>query len=313
MINFAKKDRSLGIAKKKRKYDLPLNKGSGGIFLKVLMGLMTILALFALSASFALSEITDRWSSGLENKATIEIPAEDGNGNILSQKAINKTSQNILSYLQNHQNVKTVEIMPEQEIKDMVSPWLGNDITFENVPLPGILSVTFKKKIDIDTKTLENRLKDFGNHVRLDTHGAWLADLLKFTGALNFAALLISTLISITTIVAVAGAVQSRMAIYDEELELLHLMGAGDRYISGQLQRYSFITCFQGSAIGALIGMVLLFFTGLVLKQKNISLIPDFDLNTLQLLVLITLPLFVALLGLITARQTVLRVLSKMP
>lgn len=312
-MNFIKKERSLGIAKDKRKYDIPLNKGSGGTFLKILMGLMTILAIFAIAASFALSEMTTRWSSGLENKATIEIPAEDENGNILDQATINNTAKNIATYLQNHPKIETVTIMQEQEIKDLVSPWLGDDITFQNVPLPGIISVSFKKKTDIDIKHLENRLKDFGHHVRLDTHGTWLADLLKFTGALNFTAILISLLIGVTTIVAVSGAVQARMAIFNEELELLHLMGAGDRYIANQLQRYSFITCLQGSAIGAFIGLILLFFTGLVLKQKNISLLPDFDLSAFQLLILIMLPLFIAFLGLVTARQTVLRVLSKMP
>ncbi len=313
MIRFKKKERSLGVAKEKRQYDLPLNKGAGGNFLKVLMGLMTILAIFALSASFALSEMTERWSSGLENKATVEIPAEDNNGNIIEQATLNQTGKDILSFLENHPHIDSAEIMATQDIKDLVSPWLGDDITFENVPLPGIISISFKDKVDINYSALENRLKSFGEHIRLDTHGTWLTDLLKFTGALNFAAILISTLIMITTIVAVAGAVQARMAAYHEELELLHLMGAGDRYIANQLQRYSFIACLQGSAIGAVIGLIFITIIGWALKQKEINLLPDFDLNSLQVTILILLPLFIGLLAMVTARQTVLRVLSKMP
>lgn len=312
MINFSKKDRSLGVARQTRKYDLPLNKGNGNNFLKILMGLMTILAIFALSTSFALSEMTDRWSSGLENKATIEIPAENILGNIISKEDMDKSAEEVMAYLGNHPDVETAQIMPEDEIKELVSPWLGNDITFENVPLPGIISVSFKKDSSADIELMQKRLKNFGEHIRLDTHGTWLADLLKFTGALNFAAILVSTLIGITTIVAVAGAVQSRMAVFHEELELLHLMGAADEYIAKQLQRHSFITCLQGSAIGAIIGLILMFFTGLFLKEKDISLIPDFDLNALQIIILLILPLFVAFLGMLTARQTVLRVLSKM-
>lgn len=313
MINFTKKDRSLGVAREKRKYDLPLNKGSGGSFLKILMGLMTILAIFALSASFALSEMTQRWTSGLENKATIEIPAEDKNGSIIEQAAVDKSALDIHSFLKSHPDIETSEIMQPQEIKDLVSPWLGNEITFENVPLPGIISVEFKEDKEINYSALESRLKSFGEHVRLDTHGTWLNDLLKFTDVLNFAAILISTLIGITTIVAVAGAVQARMAVYNEELELLHLMGAGDRYITSQLQRYSFIACLQGSAIGAVIGLILIYIVGWSLRQQGISLLPDFDLNFIQIFILIMLPFFIGLLAMLTARQTVLRVLSKMP
>ena len=313
MLNFSKKERSLGIAKEKRKYDLPLNKGSGGRFLKTLMALMTILAIFAIAASFSLSEMTNRWSSGLENKATVEIPAEDKFGVLITQEQIEKTSQSILSLLQSNSKVETAEVMPADEIKALVAPWLGDDITFENVPLPGIITVSFKKDSGVNYEILESRLKNYGEHVRLDTHGTWLADLLKFTGALNFAAILISTLIGITTIVAVTGAIQSRMAVYHEELELLHLMGAADHYISRQLQRYSFITCFQGSLLGAAIGFIFLFLTGWFLTQKNINLIPDFELNILQIFILVALPLFIAFIGMVTARQTVLRVLAKMP
>lgn len=312
MFKFLNQDRSLGVARK-RKYDLPLNKGSGGSFLKLLMALMTILAIFALAASFALSEMTNRWSSGLENKATIEIPAEDILGGIIPQENIEKTALEITDYLKNRPDIVSAETMQTEEIKSLVSPWLGDDVTFENVPLPGIISIQFKSESEVDIPAFERRLKTFGEHVRLDTHGTWLADLLKFTGALNFAALFISTLIGFTTIVAVAGAVQARMSIFNEELELLHLMGAGDRYIAKQLQRYSFITCLQGAAFGALIGIIMLNITGWLLKQRDISLLPDFDLNIIQIMVLISLPLFIAFLGMITARQTVLRFLSKMP
>lgn len=313
MRSLIKKERSLGIAKGKRKYDLPLNKGNGGFFLKLLMALMTILAIFALAASFALSEMTDRWSSGMENKVTIEIPAENIIGRILNQEEINDTAIDVKTFLETQSQVESVEIMQAEEIKELVSPWLGDSIDFDNVPLPGILSVSFIKKSDVNYDNLEKRLKNFGEHIRLDTHGTWLADLLKFTGALNFAALLISLLIGITTVVAVAGAILARMAIFHEELELLHLMGAGDRYIANQLQKHSFFTCLQGSAIGAVIGLILLTLTSWALSQKNISLLPDFELNALQIIALITLPIFIGLLGMITARHTVLRVLSKMP
>ncbi len=312
MLSFKRKERTLGVARQKRKYDLPLNKGVGRHFLKLLIALMSILAIFALSASFALSEMTQRWESGLENKATIEVPAEDRFGNILTNDDIEKTSNELLSFLKGHPHIEKVEIMAQSEIKELVSPWLGDNITFENVPLPGIISVNFKPKSDVNFVTLEKRLKNYGEHIRLDTHASWLANLLKFTNALNFAAIFISTLIGVITIVTVAGAIQSRMSIYHEDLELLHLMGASDNYISNQLQRYSFITCLQGSVIGTIVGLLLLLAVKWGISHKQIDLLPNTDLSLIQLGILLALPLFIALLAMFTARQTVLRTLSKM-
>ena len=313
MLSFNKKERSLGIAKEPRQYDLPLNKGNGQNFLIILMGLMTILALFALSASFALSEVTNRWSSGLENRATIEIPAEDINGQILRQDEITKTAEDIMLFLTNNNEVKTAEIMQEDTIKELVAPWLGDNITFEDVPLPGIISVHFHSNDKMNLQAFENRLKNFGEHVRLDTHSQWLANLLKVTGALNFSALFMSLLIGITTVTAVAGAVQSRMSVFHDELELLHLMGADDDYIAKQLQRHTFFTCLKGAVIGTVIGLIMLIIIGLILNQKDISLIPDFDFSLMQMMTLLVLPLFISILAMFTARQTVLRVLTKMP
>ena len=82
---------SLGVSKKKRDYDLPLNKGSGGQFLSTLIALMTFLAILALSASFTLSEMTSRWVSGLENKASVEIPAEDTIPETIAEVSVDTT------------------------------------------------------------------------------------------------------------------------------------------------------------------------------------------------------------------------------
>ena len=303
----------LGVAKETRRYDLPLNKGSGNTFLKTLIALMTFLAMLGLASTFALSEMKDRWSSGLENKASIEIPAEDTNGMILPQDKLDELTNKVYSFLQTHPAVETIHIMEKQEIIDLVEPWLGSDLAFDNIPLPGILTVGFKNDIIFDVRGLEEKLKQIAPQAKLDTHKSWLNDVLRFTGALNFAALLITAIIGITTIVAVAGAIQSRMAVYNEELELLHLMGASDNYISKQLQRYMMLLTLQGSAIGAFIGGIILLTIGFLAGEMDVSLLPDFSLSPAQLIILIVLPIIISVLGMLTARQTVLRVLAKMP
>lgn len=304
---------ALGVAKQTRRYDLPLNKGSGNTFLKTLIALMTFLAMLGLASTFALSEMKKRWSSGLENKASIEIPAEDINGMILPQDQLDELTNQVYAFLQNHPAVETIKIMEKQEIIDLVEPWLGSDLAFDNIPLPGILTVGFKDDIIFDVRGLEAKLKQVAPQAKLDTHKSWLNDVLRFTGALNFAALLITGIIGVTTIVAVAGAVQSRMAIYNEELELLHLMGASDHYISKQLQRYMMFLTLQGSAIGAAIGGIILLTIGFLAGEMDVSLLPDFSLSPTQLSILIVLPIIISILGMLTARQTVLRVLAKMP
>ena len=93
------------------------------------------------------------------------------------------------------------------------------------------------------------------------------------------------------------------MAVYHEELELLHLMGASDTYISNQLQRYSFITCLQGAASGTAIGLICLLLISFILKQQDVALIPNLTISTGQIIILLALPLFIAVLGMLTAKS----------
>ena len=189
----------------------------------------------------------------------------------------------------------------------------GEDLAFDQIPLPQIFTITFKDDVLFDMDSIAQDLKNISPNVRLDTHESWLSDVLRFTGALKFAALMITLIIGVTTVVSVAGSVQSRMAIYKEELELLHLMGAGDDYISGQLQRYMLILCFKGAAIGAAAGGVAILIVSWIAGKMDISLLPDFTMGGFQLFILVILPCLVALIAMFTARHTVLRALQQMP
>ena len=313
MLKLNKYGRSLGIATKTRQYDLPLNKDSGGRFLMILISLMSFLTVLALSASFALSEMTNRWTSGLENTASIEIPAEDNSGNLIEAKTLDMLTNRINTFLNTHPAVERADIMSQQEISDLVAPWLGDDMELSNIPLPSIISVHFKEDVVFDIGNLEKNITGIAPQARLDTHATWLENVLRFTGALNFAAALVSIVIGITTIVAISGAVQSRMAVYHEELELLHLMGASDNYISNQLQRYVFILSIKGAFMGVASGALVLVIIGWFMGRMDINLIPDFSLSTVQMSLLALLIPFTAIIGVATARHTVLRALALMP
>jgi cell division transport system permease protein len=310
---FKSPDRVLGMAKKTRRYDLPLNKGSGGLYLIVLIALMSFLSVLALTSSFALSEMTDRWTSGLENQASIEVPAEDEGGNTIEPNILKNITTRIYGFLNTHPAIESAIVMSDEDISKLVSPWLGEDMELSNIPLPGIITVKFKADVAFDMENLKNNIKDLAPQARIDLHEGWLANVLRFTGALNFASLLVSFVIGVTTIVAVGGAVQSRMAIYKEDLELLHLMGASDVYISRQLQRYILIIALKGAAVGVIVGFFMLMIIGWFMGRMDINLIPDFSLNKTQIVMLVLLIPLTALVGMITARQTVLRALRLMP
>lgn len=314
---FWKKDRKLGVSDGKRQYDLPLNRDEGSGFLILLIALMTFLAVLALGVSFVLGAMSERWSSGLENKLTIEVPAENitqsGGKIIIPNEDVKSLTHEIAEDIARHPAVKSADILGEDEIQALLSPWLGDDVKLGDIPLPGLISVQLHVTSPETLRVLEKMAKNISPGARLDTHESWLNDLLRFTGAMQFAALMITLIIGATTVTAVAGAIRSRMAVHKEEVELLHLMGAKDDYITGQFQRHALTLTLQGSVVGVLGGGIIMVLISLISGDTAAALVPDFRLNAMHMVILFLLPVMACGISALTARHTVLRVLADMP
>mgnify|MGYP001231402632 FL=1 len=314
MSFFMPGDKKLGVATGKRRYDLPLNKGAGTGFLILLIALMTFLGVMALAGSFALGSMAHHWSSGLENKMTIEIPADDGSGEIRDRAQIEVLSDKINDLLSAKNYIRSVHVLSQGEIHDLIAPWLGEEAgNMPDMPLPGLISVDMITLTPRLMEEMQTEIAAIAPNIVLDRHESWLGDILRLTGALQFATIFITLMIGATTIIAIAGAVKSRIAIHRKDVELLHLMGASDRYISRQFQRHALILALQGAVAGTIGGALILLAVSLFAGDTASALLPEFTLNMVHIFTLIMLPAFACLIAALTAKYTVLRELALMP
>ncbi len=307
-----RKNKRLGVADAKGRYDLPLNKSTGSNFMIVLVALMTFLAMMALSATFLLNSVTHHWSSGLENSLTIEIPATDKAGKLRNQEEIEALSTRINDTLLPFAEIEAVNVLSREDIQDLVSPWLGEDLSASDMPLPGLISVQLNARNAEGLKSVEDAVQAIAPDIKIDTHETWLNDILRLAGTLKISASLVTLIIGFTTITAIAGAIRSRMAEHRDDIELLHLMGASDMYITKQLQRHALILTIKGSVFGLAAGMVIIGLMSLI-GSSDTPVMPGLTLSILNTAGLLLLPIVISFIAWITARFTVLRVLGQMP
>ena len=307
------KDKRIGSAQDKRRYDLPLSTDEGTVFLALLIALMTFLTIMALFTSFILSSMTSRWSNGLEKQATIEIPAQGQGSALRSAEDMLLMQNRIKSALETMEMVQEVTILAPENISEMVAPWLGEDLIMDDLPLPGLISLKLYDTDEDSILKITETLGALSPDARLDTHERWLSDLFRLSSALHFASLFIVFIITVTTVTAVAGAIRSRMAIYRADIELLHLMGARDYYIMKQFQRHALLLALKGSAIGGFIALVLLWFIGWISGDTGAALWGGGGVSHVHILTILSLPFITCAIAALSARHTVLRVLALMP
>lgn len=293
--------------------DLPFGSDTDRNFLLLLVALMSFLAVLACAGTLSLRAMTERWSTGLENKITIEIRTQSPEGEILSPESIKLETEKVAGVLDKNPAIQNFRVMDEHEIKRLVAPWIGEDFSFEDIPMPGLIAVELKTASPEALDSLTATVTGASSAARVDTHREWLQDILRFVKTLQGVALMVALIVAVTTITAISSGVRARMAIYRNQVEILHLIGATDSYIARQFQWHAIIIALLGSLIGTLAGVAM---TGLIIfisGQDSVMLVPEISMNAVNLAVFLSLPLLACIISGTTARFTVLRTLAQMP
>lgn len=287
-----------------RRFDLPFHARLGTEFLVFLTGLMTVLCLIAATASLSLNQLANRWTAGLENTLTVEIPASDTQG---------QTALKILDALKEAQGIRSAKLMDRDDMSNLLSPWIGEDAAgMKDLPVPALITIELKDRDEKIIRGITRMVRDVSEAAHIDAHEAWLTDLVRLTNLLKFAALLVMLAIGLVTVLTVAGAVRSRMAIHHGELELLHIMGADDKYISIQFQKYIHALTGKGVLFGFIVSALVV--GGLqVAAITSAGTLPALRLSFPQFLCLPLLAVVLVLISGWTARMTALKVLRAMP
>ena len=90
----------------------------------------------------------------------------------------------------------------------------------------------------LDLAALRSRVTQVAPTASVDDHRAWIERMRSMTGATVFAGLGILALVIIATIISVSFATRGAMAANRPIVEVLHFVGAGDRYIANRFLRH---------------------------------------------------------------------------
>ncbi len=309
------KDRALGVSEG-RTYDIPLDKGNGRFFLTLLIALMVFLAMLSITAAYVLTQIADRWQTGLEGKWTIEIPAVDNSGNLIPRAQLKQQAQQLISELETFHAISDVEIMGDDTMISLLEPWFEFDKEMAQqmeLPIPVLISLSVQSTSTQTAKGIQDVITQYNSEARLDLHQEWLSNLLRITGSLRLISVFFTFVILAAAVTAIAGAIQSRMAEHKDNVQLLHLMGASDWYIMKQFQRHGLIIAMQGGIIGLFTAICLLKAIIYYLSQTQEYGLPSVDFSPVFWIGIFIIPCTAAFLAAFTTRFTVLHTLGRMP
>lgn len=290
-----------------RPSDLPLAKDPSSRFLAWITALMVFLAALALAGAMVASDMARRWDNGLAGGLTVQIAPLPG----APVAPLDERVEAALTVLRSAPGVRAATALTPSDTARLLEPWLGPEAADPLLPMPRLIDVATDGAVDVDGLTL--RLKSAAPGATLDDHAVWLSDLRAFANAVRLGALGVVALIGAAGVMTVVFSVRAGLAIHRPVVELLHLMGATDRYVARQFETHVAGMSLRGGlaglalAVGALVGVLH------ASQSLRASLLPDLSLAPWQWAALGLVPLAAALLALATARWTVLRTLGSLP
>jgi len=131
---------------------------------------------------------------------------------------------------------------------------------------------------------------------------SWLVRLL---------AMLVLGFVSAAAALAVLFVTRTGLDIHREVIELVHLLGAPDRYIARQFQVHALAQGFLGGLLGLAAGAATITAIGWLAAVLGGGLVPLARLGWTDWAIIASLPVAAALVAMLTARIAVLRILGR--
>jgi cell division transport system permease protein len=143
-----------------------------------------------------------------------------------------------------------------EESGKLLEPWLGSGLSLDELPVPRVIVARLQPGTTLDLAALRARVTQAAPTASVDDHRAWIERMRSMSGATVFAGIGILALVIAATIISVSFATRGAMAANRPIVEVLHFVGAGDRYIADRFFRHFLRLGLEGGLIGGGIAML---------------------------------------------------------
>lgn len=292
-----------------KKSDFLFSKQSSRFFLPWICALMVFIATLVLAGGIATHNSLNLWQKSVAESLTVQIPTYDDQGKPRGE-LVYRDVENALMLLRTTPGVLGAILLNDDQMQDLMRPWLGSDAVISELPLPKLIDVS----VDASHPPLLEQLKaDLAAQVpeaTLDSHRLWLGDLVRFANALLTLIGAILILLFVTIAITVVYTTNATLSIQEYILSLVHMLGAKDLYITNRYAWHNFKVALWGSLIGFVLALPIMFGASLFLKSVSGQIFQS-ALSPLQWAFLALVPLAVATLTFLTTFKTVWKFLRK--
>ncbi len=289
--------------------DLPLGGDSASRFVPWLMAIMVFLGTLAVSGVNVFDSILAGWSRSVTGTVTVQIPPLPAQDDVSANL---DRAERAVRALEDVGAVESVRLLSGEELDRLLEPWLGTATPSADLPLPALIDVTLADRSEDAVAAIAAAVTEIVPDAVIDDHRRWFDRLVGLTEAFRLLAIGITTVIVAALALTVIYATRASLAEFRDVIDVLHFVGARDRYIAGQFAKRTLETAAKGAAGGFVLGLVAVLIVSWLAGSVESGFLPDVSLGLRFWLSVPAVAVIAALLAMTTAYITVLNTLRAM-
>jgi cell division transport system permease protein len=223
---------------------------------------MTFLAAVTAGAVQLVAAASSEWRSSVAREVTIQVRPRAG-------RDLGRDVDRAAEIARATPGVVGVRPYSRAESEKLLEPWLGAGLQLGEIAVPRLIVVSLDGRTRLDHAALRKALTEAVPGATLDDHRLWVERLQTMAGAIVFAGLAVMLLVLVATALAVGFATQGAMAGNKAIVEILHFVGAEDRFIVREFARHFLRLGLQGGAIGGGAAILALWIAGFIAGQMR--------------------------------------------
>jgi cell division transport system permease protein len=239
--------------------ELGLRQAMADRMLPFLVAAMAFLGGLALAGWMGAASLAKHWQQGSGSMLTVQVP----NPTQPAAQSVRTRVEQVTAALTGTPGVVSAHALTDDELGELLRPWLGQDAARLALPLPAVISVHVANA-NKPVESLAKRLNEAAPGTLVENHGVWMQRLAVLARSLQACAGLALMLVAAVAAAVIAVATRSGLAARREAIEIVHGLGATDGYIAARFAGRATMLAAVGGLLGTILSLPVLLTLGWV-------------------------------------------------
>ena len=209
-----------------------------------LIAIMSFSMVLVGAAGLALANTASLFSTAVESRFAVELPA--GRADLAR----------LTEAVRSAPGVRSVEPVPETEMRATLRRWLGPAADSGDLPIPALIEFTLEPGASL--VEVRQKIARVAPDATVEAHRATVQPILRSLRTLQWIALALVTLLAAAAASAVVLAARGALDTHRATIDVLHGIGATDAQVTDLFQRRIALDALAGSVAGALAAALVL-------------------------------------------------------